>query len=62
LERSANRGLERARRSLGEGGPPKHSKLRLAGQPCDVLRLLVEVLLSPNPTVYRFDLRSATAA
>jgi hypothetical protein len=23
LERSANRGLERTRRSLGEGGPPK---------------------------------------
>ena len=62
LERSANRGLERARRSLGEGGPPKRSRLRLAGQPCDVLRLLVEVPLSPNTTVCRFDLRSATAA
>ena len=48
LERSANRGLERARRSLSAGGPPKSSKLRLAGQPCDVLRLLVEVQLSPE--------------
>jgi hypothetical protein len=27
LERSANRGLERTRRSLGEGGPPKAWKL-----------------------------------
>jgi len=31
-------------------------------QPCDVLRLLVEIPLSPNATVYRFNLRSATAA
>jgi putative endonuclease len=30
LERSANRGLERARHSLGKGGPPKRSKLQLA--------------------------------
>jgi hypothetical protein len=33
LKRSTNRRLERARSSLGEGGPPKRSKLRLAGQP-----------------------------
>src|SRR5215211_7507265 len=48
LERSANRWLERPRCSLSAGGPPKSSKLRVAGQPCDVLRPLVE-----SPTLAR---------
>ena len=44
--------MERGRRSLREGGPPKRSQLPLAGQPCDVLSLPVEVSLSLNTTIY----------
>jgi hypothetical protein len=43
LKRSAERRLERVRRSLAEADRPNGTKLRLAGQPPDALRLLAEV-------------------
>ena len=55
LERSAKPGLERVRRSFSEGGPPKIAKLRLAGQPSNVLRLPSEIGISSKTAVRGID-------
>ena len=62
LEPSAERGLERVRRSLAEADRPKTAKLRLAGQPSNVLRLSPEVPIASDTAIRRIDLQSATAA
>ena len=54
--------LERVRRSFSEGGPPERLKLRLAGQPSDVLRLPTKIGISPKTAIRRINLRSAATA
>src|SRR5436190_5342170 len=56
LERSANRGLERARRRLAKAGRPKRSKTRLAGRPCDVLRFATKIRISPKLALCQINL------
>jgi len=62
LKRSAKRMLERVRRSFSEGGPPERLKLRLAGQPSDVLRLSTKIGISPKTAIRRINLRPEATA
>jgi hypothetical protein len=62
LERSPKRELERARRSFSEGRPPERLKLRMAGQPYDVLRLSTKIRISPKTAMRRVNLRPKAMA
>jgi len=62
LKRSAKRRLERVRRSFSEGGPPERVKLRLAGQPSDVLRLSTKIGISPKTAIRQINLRPEATA
>ena len=48
--------------ALAKADRPDPYKLRLAGQPCDVLRLLAQVEIVSEKTICRLDARSTPAA
>jgi len=53
LKPSAKRRLERVSRSFSEAGPPERLKLRLAGQPSDVLRLPTKIGITSKTATHR---------